>query len=154
MSCGKKFCPSNYEDESNSNFVKCNPKLRKMSIQRIPPQPIQADPPAIMEHSTIVTGGVNEANKMRLIISLNRLKDAAIPYCLVSEYFETCFKGKIEFDNEALRDMLIYGREDVKNSDLCYQTTLTQVTKARINTFFDMTDVIDGLNAVFRFRSQ
>lgn len=165
LTCQKKFCPVNSVSEDsmvpskkqppsdlpNDRSLTTDPGLvkRNKELRRMKEALLEAREDEIRhryEKNTVT--GPAEIAKLRLILTLQKYQSLNIDYTMISQYFADCIKpidkgGDGNLD--AIRDILIYDRDALKNSATCYASALNGVQKSRPGTFSGITDIVNGL---------
>ncbi len=94
--------------------------------------------------------GNQEASKLRLVITLQKLQGMGVTYSYVSDYFSNCFKGltNMSGDMAIISSILIFDKQDLVNSDQCYTTAINAVGKTTTTNFGVIYDAIESLSQV------
>lgn len=176
LHCTKKFCPANsvmkydlptvdasismdmtkMKESSKSNNNR--PKKRNPVIKRTKKKPsvVKYQQRIAKPRSGNSFQATPETSKIRLIMSLDKLKDLGIEYSMISGYFKnTLTRLRTEYpDNRTitytLEEILVFDREELKNSNQCYFDARTSIEKSSYIDFSVIHGIIQGLSDIVR----
>ena len=103
-----------------------------------------------MDRSYMAKGN-QEASKLRLLITLQKLQAMSVTYTYVSDYFTNCLKGMSQTGDIAIiSSILIFDKYDLVNSDTCYTTAITAIGKTTTTNFGVIYDAIESLSLIVK----
>lgn len=137
--------PQRRQAQADETLINRNRELRQqMDDQRA----LQQD----REYRATIVTGAAEAAKMRILLMLGKFQTLQVEYCLLSEYFDNCLKktDQSSYDISVIRESLVFDRDDLKNSAMCYTAAIANVKKLKLVNFNAISDIVDGLSAVLK----
>lgn len=95
-----------------------------------------------------------EIFKIKLILTLKKLKEEGIKYSLISQYFSSEFNKLKRTDKASevweMEEIFIFDRNSVQNSDFCYNTVLSNVQDSKYTNYSLIKNVINSLSLILK----
>jgi len=97
-----------------------------------------------------------ETSKIRLVLALEKLQEVGIEYSLLSQYFKNMLEQLMSKYPQhrtlayTLQEMLVFDKQELRNSSSCYMDALSQIRKSSYINFSVVYDMVIGLSEILR----